>query len=354
MMRNFIIMNVTYHSSDSYCPVLGTSIVSLLENNKSFDSIRIFVIEEKISEKNKDKLKTMVDSYGREIVFIPMPDVNKTQNLGLKAVRSGWIFNSYCRLYLDQILPDDVDRVLYLDSDVLVLGDLQELWNIDLQGKCVAGVTDCLSSKYYEMLEMSRTSHYCNSGVQLQDLRQWKEQKVGDKVRAYVHKSGGYIFFMEQTVFNVVLQDKILVLPPEYNTYTLMQCLSYRELIKLRNPRNYYSESEIQDAVKAPKIVHLTSTFIIKNRAWFADNNHPMKETFKKYKGMTPWRDEPGFPDRTNRLQKFERVCVKVVPHSILLGLVGWIYNGPRIINIKNKMRKARAKSQAGAETVKI
>ena len=142
-------MNVAYHSSNSYCPVLGTSIVSLLENNKSFDSIRIFVIEEKISEQNKDKLKAMVDSYGREIVFIPMPDVNKTQNLGLKAVRSDWIFNSYCRLFLDQILPEDVDRVLYLDSDVLILGDLQELWNIDLEGKCVAGVIDCLSEKYY-------------------------------------------------------------------------------------------------------------------------------------------------------------------------------------------------------------
>ena len=91
-------MNVAYHSSDSYCPVLGTSIASLLDNNKSFDNIRIFVIEEKISEHNKNKLKSMVDDYGREIVFIPMPDVNKTQKLGLKAVRSDWIFNSYCRL----------------------------------------------------------------------------------------------------------------------------------------------------------------------------------------------------------------------------------------------------------------
>ena len=347
-------MNVAYHSSDSYCPVLGTSIVSLLENNKSFDNIRIFVIEEKISEKNKDKLKSMVASYGREIVFIPMPDVNKTQNLGLKAVRSDWIFNSYCRLFLDQILPDDVDRVLYLDSDVLILGDLQDLWNIDLKGKCVAGVTDCLSNKYYEMLEMSKTSHYCNSGVQLQDLWQWKKQKVGDKVRAYVHKSGGYIFFMEQTVYNVVLQDKILILPPKYNTYTLMQCLSYKEIMKLRNPRDYYTEKEIKEAIKDPRIVHLTSTFIIRNRAWFEDNNHPMKDTYKKYKMMTPWKDEPGFPDKSNNLQKFERACVKIVPRGLLIWIVGWIYNGPRITNIKSKMRKAKAKAEAGAETVKI
>ncbi len=272
-------------------------------------SIRIFVIEEKISEQNKGKLRSIVDSYGREIVFIPMPDINKTQNLGLKAVRSDWIFNSYCRLFLDQILPGEVDRVLYLDSDVLILGDLQDLWNTDLNGNCVAGVTDCLSNQYYEMLEMSRTSHYCNSGVQLQDLREWKKQKVGDKVREYVHKSGGYIFFMEQTVFNVVLQDKIMVLPPKYNTYTLMQCLSYKEILKLRNPRDYYSEEEIKEAICDPRIVHLTSTFLITNRAWFEDNNHPMKEIYKKYKEMSPWKDEPGFPDNSNRMKKIERAC---------------------------------------------
>ncbi len=346
-------MNVAYHSSDSYCSVLGTSIVSLLENNKSFDDIRIFVIEEKITEQNKEKLKTMVAEYGREIFFIPMPDVNKTQKLGLKAVRSDWIFNSYCRLFLDQILPDDIDKVLYLDSDTMVLGSLQELWNVDLKGKCVAGVADCLSEKYYEMLEMSKTSHYCNSGVQLQDLKQWKEQKVGDKVRTYVHKSGGYIFFMEQTVFNVVLQDKILILPPKYNTYTLMQCLSYKEIIKLRNPRDYYTEEQIKEAVRNPQIVHLTSTFIIKNRAWFEDNNHPMKETYRAYKAMTPWKDEPGFPDKSNKLQLFERTCVNIFPRSVLLALVGWIYNGPRIANIKSKMKKAKAKVETSVGTIR-
>lgn len=347
-------MNIAYHSSDSYCTVLGTSIVSLLENNKSFDSIRIFVIEEKINEKNKKKLKAMVNSYGREIVFIPMPDVNKTQDLGLKAVRSDWIFNSYCRLFLDQILPEDIDRVLYLDSDVLILDDLQELWHIDLKENCVAGVIDCLSDKYYEMLEMSSSSHYCNSGVLLQDLRQWKKQKVGDKVRDYVHKSGGYIFFMEQTVFNVVLQDKILVLPPKYNTYTLMQCLSYKDIMKLRRPRDYYTEDEIKEAVRYPSIVHLTNTFIIKNRAWYEDNNHPMKKTYAQYKALTPWKDEPGFSDRSNNLQKFEIACVKLVPHSFLMWFVGWIYNGPRITNIKKKMKKAKSEDEAGVETVNI
>ena len=335
-------MNIAYHSSDSYSPVLGTSIVSLLVNNTNVDEINIYVIEDHISELNKNRLKDMVAQYNRNIFFIPMPDMNKTQNLGLKEVRSDWIFNSYCRLYLDQILPGGIERVLYLDSDVLVLGDLSELWNIDMQGKCVAGVCDALSNEYYEMLGMSKTAHYCNSGMQLQDLKVWKGQKVGDRVRDYVHKSGGYIFFMEQTVFNVVLQDNILVLPPKFNTYTLLQSLSYKELMKLRNPRDFYKVEEIEEAIKKPQIVHLTSTFLITNRAWFDVTNHPMKETYIRFKEMTPWKDEPLFRDTRNWSKKFIQFFVDYLPRPVVLGIAGYIYNGPRIKNIKRLMAEEK------------
>lgn len=335
-------MNIAYHSSDSYSPVLGTSIVSLLANNKDIDEINIYVIEDHISEQNKRRLNDMVTQYNRTLFFIPMPDMNKSQNLGLKEVRSDWIFNSYCRLYLDQILPENVEKVLYLDSDVLVLDNLSELWNIDMQGKCVAAVCDALSNEYYEMLGMSKTSHYCNSGMQLQDLKMWKEQKIGDCVREYVHKSGGYIFFMEQTVFNVVLQDNILLLPPKFNTYTLFQSLSYKELMKLRNPRDFYNAEEIKEAIKKPQIVHLTSTFLITNRAWFDVTNHPMKEVYKTFKKMTPWKDEPLFPDNRNWSKKLVQFFVDHLPRSIVIGIAGYIYNGPRIKNIKRLMIEAR------------
>lgn len=335
-------MNIAYHSSDSYSMVLATSIASLLENNKATEIINIYVIEDQISDYNKQRLQKMVNDYNRNIYFIQMPDMNITQNLGLKAVRSDWIFNSYCRLYLDQILPVEVDRVLYLDSDVLILGDLTELWNTDLKGKCVAGVTDCLSDKYYELLDMSPTSHYCNSGVQLQDLKAWRERKVGDAVREYVHQSGGYIFFMEQTVFNVVLQDEILILPPIYNSNTLIQCLTYSEIIKLRKPRGFYLEEEIVKAKEQPIIAHLTSVFFITNRAWFEKTNHPLKFEFEKYKQLTPWKDEAGFSDNRTLSRKFVQLIINCIPRGFMLSCVGIIYNTVRVFNIKRCMNKAK------------
>mgnify|MGYP004517425305 CR=1 FL=1 len=335
-------MNIAYHSSDSYSSVLGTSIASLLVNNINNDEINIYVIEENISQINKERLLQLVEQYGRKLQFIPMPDMNKMQNLGLKAVRSDWIFNSYCRLYLDQILPSHVKRVLYLDCDVLVMDDLSELWNIDLNGKVMAAVADCLGESYYKMLGLSDTARYCNSGVQLQDLEAWRCNHVGDLVRNYIHKSGGYIFFMEQTAVNVVLQDKIFVLPPQYNVNTLIQTLTYKQLLLLRHPKRYYSEQMIQSALDKPKIIHLTSTFLISNRAWFDRTNHPMKEMYNEYKKMTPWKECLEFKDNRKLFKKIIQYMIDFFPRNLLLIIVGIIYNSLRVANIKRLMKKAK------------
>lgn len=98
------------------------------------------------------------------------------------------------KLYLDDLLPDDVERILYLDSDILVTDDLTELWNIDLKGHCAAGVIDCLGEKYYELLGLNKDAFYCNSGMILEDLKAWKQKRIGDKVRKYCEENGGYVF----------------------------------------------------------------------------------------------------------------------------------------------------------------
>lgn len=338
-------MNVAYHCSDSFAPVLGTSITSLFENNRKMDEIHVYVIEEGISESNKSKLNDLANMYGRYIHFIQMPDVNKEQNLGLKKVRADWIFNSYCRLFLDCILPAEVDRVLYLDSDVLIVGDLSDLWSLDMGEYCVAGVKDCLGKKYYELLGLNDNANYCNSGVMLQNLQLWRSKNIGDRIREYVSKNGGYVFFMEQTVYNAVFQGQILILPPRYNTYTIMQCLSYNEMIRLRKPYDYYSREEVEDAVVNHKILHLTNTFLITNRAWYDDTNHPEKETFRYYKSLSPWCDEPAFEDNRNFKKKIIQNVVDILPKGFVIVFSELIYNTVRIYNIKRLQMKYKKKS---------
>ena len=338
------VLNVTYHSSDLFAPVLATSVASLLENNKSFDEIHVYIFEYPMNDESKSKLNSLADKYGRNLHYILMPDINKDENLGLAEVKhAGWFFYSYMKLYLDDLLPESVDKVLYLDSDILVVDDLTELWEMDLQGHVGASVIDCLGEKYYELLGLDKNAYYCNSGMILEDLKAWREKKIGDKVREYCKKNGGYVFFMEQTAFNGGTQGDLLILHPKYNMYTMMEFISYEELMKLRKVERYYTKEEIQEAVAHPAIIHLTNTFMLPNRAWFEGSKHPRTKEYLKYKALTPWKDEPGFPDKRTGKQKFIQVWVDHLPRPLVLSIASRFYNKNRVKRISKNIEEARA-----------
>lgn len=336
-------MNIVYHASDSFAKVTGTSIVSIFENNKDAKDIVVYIIEKNFTNENKKKITELSDKYARKIVFIPMPDINKSQNLQLKVVKDRWIFDSYCRLFLDKLLPESVEKVLYLDGDVLNMGSLKELWNTDLEGACAAAVMDCLGENYYEAFGLSKEARYCNSGVILFDLVQWRKQEMGRKVREYVHANNGYVFFMEQTVFSAVMQGRLKLLHPKYNTYSMIQTLSYNELMKLRQAERYYSKEEIEEAQASPILVHMTNSFMIVNRPWNEVTNHVMKHEYKKYALLTPWKNEPLDKDKRTIKKKIIDCCVKIMPRKMLISAVGYIYNVTRVNHIRKQGRKYAA-----------
>lgn len=329
-------MNIALHSSDYFAPILGVSMTSILENNQNMDKITIYVIEHKITEEHKQKLKGLVESYSNgQLIFIPMPDINKDFKLGLKKIKSIWLFDSYCRLFLGSILPNNVERVLYLDCDTLCHGPLKEFYNTDLNGCCCAGVADCLSEKYYELFGMDGCSHYCNSGVILFDLKVWRADKMEDMVARYVREKNGYVFFMEQSVMNIVLQNRIKIMHPKYNTYTLMVIFTYENLYRLRLSNRFYTKEEIREAITNPVIIHLTNNFYVKGRAWIEGNQHPYNKLFMYYRSITPWKDEPLFSDKTSWLRLILNKVIRLLPQSFVCGCVGWVYNQWRPAHIE-------------------
>lgn len=328
-------MYVVYHSSDSFAQVTAVSIASLFENNKGMQDIEVFLIEHDMSEENKDRIQSLAKSYSRTISFIQMPDINKQQNLGLKSIKSTWLYDSYCRMYLDEILPSYVDRVLYLDGDVLVSDSLKDLWETDLTDKCAAAVIDSISEEYYELFGLSKTAKYCNSGVILIDLKKWHEQEIGKKVAEYVREHDGYVFFMEQTVLNAILDSKIHILHPRYNVFTLMLCLNYHDHMKLRSPKRFYSECMVQEAINKPCLIHLTTCFFTVNRAWVKNSNHPAKDLYLKYAKLTPWHSNPLLPDTRNFKKRFIDFFVQHLHKEFVLIFAGYLYRQKRVNKIK-------------------
>ena len=70
------------------------------------------------------------------------------------------------------LLPDNVEKVICLDSDTLICSDLEELWNTDMAGNILAGVADCMNiKKYKRQFDMDDDDIYCNAGFYLVDLK---------------------------------------------------------------------------------------------------------------------------------------------------------------------------------------
>ena len=248
------------------------------------------------------------------------------------------MFDAYCRLFLGSILPDDVDRAVFLDCDTLCNGSISDFYNTDLGDNLAAGVIDCLSDAYYDLFNMDETSRYCNSGVVLLDLKKWREQHIESAITEYVRKNNGYVFFMEQSVMNIVLQNKIKIVHPCNNTYTLMVAFSYENLRRLRKCKRYYSDEEIDEAISKPTLIHLTTNFYVKGRPWVKGNKHPFSQLFLKYRAYTPWKEEPLFEDQSTWKQKAIVSILHLLPQTFICSVIGWIYNVWRPHHIQKNM----------------
>lgn len=333
-------MNIVYHCSDTFSSVLAVSMASIMENNKVMDNITFYVLEKQMSEENKHKLQELVASYDRHLVLIPMPNMQEEFDFPIAQVRKKWILDSYCRLFLGTILPKEVERVLYLDCDTLCDGDLNELWNLDLQGNYCAAVTDALGENYYALFKMNDTSRYCNSGMVLFDLKKWRDNAMENVVAHYVREHDGYVFFMEQSVMNIVLQDKIFILHPKYNVYTLISGLKYDELKLLRHCERFYTEKECDEAKADSRLIHLTNLFLIKGRPWLEGNNHPFKELYLQYRQKTPWADVPLQIMNLSFMKKVQYVIISMMPRKVLLGILGIVYEYIRPKQIARQQKK--------------
>lgn len=329
------ILNVAYHCTDNYIDITATSILSLFEHNKLFREVNVYIIENGFTNATRNKCTALADRYGRHIYFVPVGDISKLVGFELVQIKKKWLLDSYSRLFLDKYLPESVDRVLYLDGDTLITDDLYELWRTDLKDNYCAAVRDCLSREYNRLFGLKDDTAYCNSGVILIDLKRWREHNIGLHIKEYVSMNNGYIFFMEQTAFNYVLQDKIAYLDAKYNVTTTMQALTYDDILTIRRPVNFYSREKVMQALEHPVIIHMTSLFFVINRAWNEYTDHPARLKFAMYHEKLGWGNFDMQKDKRTLKSKLVDAVVHVIPRKILAFIVSILYNYVRIIYIR-------------------
>ena len=337
-------MIVVYSSSDYFAPITGISILSLLETNRDADELLIYLIDNGISPENRRRLENMVQSHGREIVFVPRPDLTERLDIELDVGR--WHISTFFRLFLCSILPQSVRRCIFLDSDTLVRHSLRELWEMELGGHIAAAVDDCRSDDYKTELGAPASGTYTNNGVLLIDLQRWRDQQVEKDFLDYIIRHDGSITYVDQGVFNGVLGGSGLVreIHPKYNALTILFCFSYDELMRLRKPQRPMSRQTYEETVTDPCILHFQSCFMSSGRPWNPGNDHPFVQEFLARRACSPWRDMPLYPDDQKLLKRWMTRAAKRMPRRLMIAVMSLLHTKvyPLIRVIKKNLCRSK------------
>lgn len=331
-------MNVLYFCSDAFSKVAAVTITSLLENNKNFEEINIYLVGDEVSESNKQFLVNIIESkYNRHFIYIESPLPNDCFEYDFKDKYQ--MGRTWMRLCMTKVIPDNVDRVLCMDSDTLVLGDLSEMWNIDMKDNLLAGVADCVNVRAFKKHFMMEDGDiYCNAGMFMYNMKAWRESGVEERFKKIIQGLNGNVFFVEQTLLNSVCRGKIIKLNAEYNSYTLFYAFSYKNLIRWRKPTLFYTSEEVEYAMNNPKIIHYTNNFYMISRPWVEHSEHPMADEFRKYMKMIGWNTLD--KDTRSFKQKFVHKLIHCVPPCILAYMVNFLYNTYRPIYLSAKAKQ--------------
>lgn len=195
-----------------------------------------------------------------------------------EATAHGWSASASYRLLIPELLPQSVQRVLYLDSDMVVLDDITELWGIDLEGRALGAVREIPSEEDARMrLERFGPGHvYFNSGVLLLDLNTWRRERLAARVWAAMAAGKGEYRYPDQDALNAVFDGRWKRLPDRWNMQRLFT--------KVRASELGVSLGEYARMALRPGIIHFTGN----PKPWRGKQRHPFNWAYWRAARATP------------------------------------------------------------------
>ncbi|MCL2080360.1 MAG: glycosyltransferase family 8 protein [Oscillospiraceae bacterium] len=286
-------MNILYTFDDLFAEVAGISILSLFENNKDADEINVYAICDDVSDVNKQRLIGISESYERKIIFLDAPDVEKIASTAI-ATTEYWTLAAFYRLLISSILPTDMTKIIYIDSDTTVQSSLSGLWEMARGGSVISGVrTEHFSwpwyNTYVRRVFLKRKDIYINSGVMLINLASWRLYDVEEKFIKFIRLMEGKIPAVDQDVLNSVLKGYIGTVDPAYNFYHMS--ISEKDV----HPKDKKRVREITQN-NNPVIVH---HLIIRRKidkaesGWDNPRISYFRDDWYKWREMSPWKGLP-------------------------------------------------------------
>jgi lipopolysaccharide biosynthesis glycosyltransferase len=190
--------------------VLTTSI--FLNTRKK--TVVIHALAPDLCDEDRASMTEHARRFGGRIVFYPL-DAALINNLSVPE-NSPFSTAIFYRLLFPGLMPTHVSRLLYLDTDTIVMGDLSDLFDIVPDTTPVAAVSDRAMPLRGDLGMVSK-GEYFNSGVLLINVNVWKKQDITKKAIDYILSNNHNLFYVDQDALNKVLQHNWQRLSQRYN-----------------------------------------------------------------------------------------------------------------------------------------
>ena len=205
-------MNLLVTIDENYIGPLRVMLCSLLLSNPA-EHFSVYLAHRAMTS---DQLASVCEGFDSKYLSLHPIQVSDQQLIGAP-VEKRYPREMYYRLFAARYLPDSLDRILYLDPDLVVLGPVRPLYKIDLDGHWFAAASHVhqVVQRLNELrLNIPSGGAYVNSGVLLMDLAALRAEQDAGQVLSYIRENRFRMVLPDQDVLNALYYDRILQLNP--------------------------------------------------------------------------------------------------------------------------------------------
>jgi len=220
-------LTIVVATDDHYMVMLAALIKSIEAHLNKGEKINLYIIENQVKKTSKTKLD---NSINRDIVTLFWIKSTEIIPVGTKLPidKSSFPLTIYLRLFIPYFIPKEIERVLYLDIDMIVLRDISELFEVEIGNSIIAAVLDPKvrtfdnswgGVKNFKELGLPGDTHYFNSGLLLMDTQKWRDANITNKTIECIDKNKDFANYPDQYGLNIVLANKWFELDSRWNHF---------------------------------------------------------------------------------------------------------------------------------------
>ncbi len=292
MFRNTTAIHTALAFDQNFIVPFYALLISLFDSNKQ-NCFVFHLIVTGLTAQEREEIANFIRKHGQEVFFYQV-----NQNMVQKFVlpeSTHFSFATYYRLFFPAVVPTQVRKLLYLDTDIIVIGDLAPLYNLNIDKVPLAASVDPKINRRPE-LGVYEDNSYFNAGVLLINLEQWTKQEISSKAIDFIFSYPDKIQWADQDGLNAVLVNNWEKFDNKFN-------ITYYDI------PSYLTKKELLIFLRDKVIIHFTT----QHKPWLISGANRLRFLYQRQLKYLPTNLSKKHTDLDNKFNylKFLKIVIK-------------------------------------------